>query len=106
MDHREYVQIGDYVSAEYVTGISGAVGRLSGIVIGVGEWEGQRTTSVAGVDSDGNVSCTMQSTLPVLGISSRDTAIAREAWRRVHAATTSDRLRAKLERIWVEEMGM
>ena len=47
------IEIGDAVSAEYITGISGKTGNLEGIVIGIGDWEGKRTVSVAGFDQFG-----------------------------------------------------
>lgn len=100
------LQLGDYVSAEYVEGISGQTATLNGLVIGLGEWEGHITVSVAGLDSDGTVSTLSSSILPVRGLASRDSELARWAWDQIYRAATGDRLRAKLEHIWVEEMGM
>lgn len=42
------LSIGDLVLADYVTGISGQVAQLRGILISMGDFEGRRTTSVRG----------------------------------------------------------
>lgn len=52
------LQIGDLVLADYVTGISGQVAQLRGVLVSMGEFDGRRTTSVYG-QREGTSSSTM-----------------------------------------------
>lgn len=98
-------RLGDLVDAEYVDGIGGAVRLLRGIVIGIGEWEGTPTYSVAGFDAFDEPATTSSSTMPVHMVASRDTEAAR-AMMRDRIARSSGFIREKLIRISTEEMGM
>jgi hypothetical protein len=66
--------IGDLVDAEYVANTHGTVARLRGVVGGIGEFNGQQTTSVYG-DGDS----TMSSTMPVHLVAEAGTREARDA---------------------------
>ena len=100
------IEIGDAVSAEYITGISGKTGNLEGIVIGIGDWEGKRTVSVAGFDQFGEVAFLSASTMPVRLKESRLSESARKLMSKIHSDTKSDRSRARLETVAGDCMGM
>ena len=96
------IEVGALADAEYVTGISGAVATLRGVVVSVAEpnsrfnaWH-ERVTSVTRPDGS---SGTSSSAMPVTIIAAAGTDQARAAVRELLAsgAWLNDRARAALE---------